>query len=96
MDSQVLDETELTNLRVIFAWAICGILILTVFVNLVFAFVTVGYSAFKYIKRKITNWKKAENKYLEPKSIAVNNSSKIEKTRSTDQTKVEADSFEQG
>ena len=55
LDTQELDETEFTNLRLLFAWIICGILILTVFVNYVFAFVIISSSTFKYIKNKITS-----------------------------------------
>ena len=52
LDTQVLNETEITHLRAVIAWIISGILILTIFVNLVFALVTIGYIAFKYIKNK--------------------------------------------
>ena len=57
------------------AWIISGILILTIIVNLVFALVTIGYTAFKYIKNKITRKRKSETKYLEQKPIAENNAS---------------------
>lgn len=75
LEFQVVDETEFTNLRLLFAWIICGILILTVFVNLVFAIVSIGSSEFKYIKNKITRYRKSETKYLNQKPIAENNAS---------------------
>ena len=65
------------------AWILSGILIFTVFVNFVFAFVTIGSSAFKYIKNKLTRQRKSEAKYLERKPIA-NSNAKSDVTNSTD------------
>jgi hypothetical protein len=52
LESQV-DESEISNLRLNLAWIISGILILAVFVNFMFALVSIAISAFKYLKAKI-------------------------------------------
>ena len=66
LDSQLPDdELVLSNLRLNFAWILTGILILTIFINFVFALATISISVFKYLKTKIKCQKESETKYLE-------------------------------
>ena len=54
LDSQLPDDKlVLLNHRLNFAWILTIILILTIFINLVFALVTIAISVFKYLKTKI-------------------------------------------
>jgi hypothetical protein len=54
LETQLREEKSvISNLRLDFAWILTGILMLTIFINIVFTLVSIGISAINYFKRKI-------------------------------------------
>jgi hypothetical protein len=52
LESQIGDDKPINSLRLISGWILTSLLILTIFVNLVFAFVNIAIDVFKYFKNK--------------------------------------------
>jgi hypothetical protein len=48
LESQIGDDKPINSLRLISGWILTSLLILTIFVNLVFAFVNIAIDVFKY------------------------------------------------
>jgi hypothetical protein len=66
LETQVPDDKlVLSNLRLNFAWTLTGILVLTIFINFVFAMVSIAISVFKYLKTRIARYKESGRKYLQ-------------------------------
>ncbi len=66
LETQVPDnEPRIENLRLNFAWILTGILILTIFINLTYALVTIAISMQKYFKIKFNCLKESHKKYLD-------------------------------
>jgi hypothetical protein len=73
LETQLPEEKAvLSNLRLKFAWILTGILMLTIFINFLFTFVSIAISKLKYLMRKIKNSKKSFKMNFEIKPEAEN------------------------
>ena len=65
LDSQMPDDDQSlkSELRLKFAWILTGILILTIFVNFIYALIRVVPAAITYLNRKISCRKESARKY---------------------------------
>jgi hypothetical protein len=61
------DEEGRASLRLLVAWILTGVLILTIFINFVYTFLNIASSVLNYLKKKITSLKGSAMKYLEEK-----------------------------